>query len=45
VRSVDRRKVGDGNVGPVTTRLKAHYQDVVHGRVPERTKWLTAVWG
>jgi branched-chain amino acid aminotransferase len=45
VRSVDRRKVGDGNVGPVTTRLKGHYQDVVHGRVPERTKWLTAVWG
>jgi len=45
VRSVDRRKVGDGNVGPITTRLKGHYQDVVHGRVPERTKWLTAVWG
>jgi branched-chain amino acid aminotransferase len=45
VRSVDRRKVGDGNVGPVTTRLKGHYQDVVHGRVPDRTKWLTPVWG
>lgn len=45
VRSVDRRKVGDGNVGPITTRLKGHYQDVVHGRVPERTKWLTPVWG
>ena len=45
VRSVDRRKVGDGNVGPVTTRLKGHYQDVVHGRVPERTKWLTPIWG
>jgi branched-chain amino acid aminotransferase len=45
VRSVDRRKVGDGNVGPITTRLKGHYQDVVHGRVPERTKWLTPIWG
>jgi branched-chain amino acid aminotransferase len=45
VRSVDRRKVGDGNVGPITTRLKAHYQDVVHGRVPEHAKWLTPVWG
>jgi branched-chain amino acid aminotransferase len=45
VRSVDRRKVGDGSVGPVTTRLKGHYQDVVHGRVPERLSWLTPVWG
>lgn len=45
VRSVDRRKVGDGSVGPITTRLKGHYQDVVHGRVPERLRWLTPVWG
>lgn len=45
VRSVDRRKVGDGSVGPVTTRLKSHYQDVVHGRVPSRLSWLTPVWG
>jgi branched-chain amino acid aminotransferase len=45
VRSVDRRKVGDGNVGPLTTRLKGHYQDVVHGRVPDHAKWLTPIWG
>jgi len=45
VRSVDRRKVGEGNVGPITTRLKNHFNDVVHGRVPERTRWLTPVWG
>jgi branched-chain amino acid aminotransferase len=45
VRSVDRRKVGEGSVGPITTRLKSHFNDVVHGRVAERTRWLTPVWG
>lgn len=45
VSSVDRRKVGDGNVGPITTRLKQHFQDVVHGRVAARRNWLTPVWG
>lgn len=45
VRSVDRRQIGEGGVGPITTRLKAHYNDVVHGRVPDRSRWLTAVWG
>src|SRR5262245_7737164 len=25
VRSVDRRKIGEGGVGPITTRLKAYY--------------------
>jgi branched-chain amino acid aminotransferase len=45
VRSVDRRKIGDGAVGPITTRLKNHFNDVVHGRVAERSRWLTPVWG
>ncbi len=45
VRSVDRRIVGDGAVGPITTKLSAHFQDVVHGRVAARKSWLTPVWG
>jgi branched-chain amino acid aminotransferase len=45
VSSVDRRVIGDGQVGPVTTRLKEHFTNVVHGRVPERSSWLTPVWG
>jgi branched-chain amino acid aminotransferase len=45
VRSVDRRKISDGAIGPLTTRLKSHFQDVVHGRVAERSRWLTPVWG
>ncbi|MCA9709024.1 MAG: branched-chain amino acid transaminase [Myxococcales bacterium] len=45
VTSVDRRPVADGAIGPVTQRLKQHFDDVVHGRVEHRKKWLTPVWG
>lgn len=45
VRSVDRRTVGDGNVGTLTTKISQHFQDVVHGRVEHRKNWLTPVWG
>jgi branched-chain amino acid aminotransferase len=44
VRSVDRRIVGDGAVGPITTRLTDHFNAVVRGRVAERREWLTPVW-
>jgi branched-chain amino acid aminotransferase len=44
VNSVDRRQVGSGGVGAVTARVKAHFADVVRGRVAHRTPWLTPVW-
>lgn len=44
VRSVDRRTVGDGSIGPVTRRLSGHFEAVIRGRVPERAEWLTPVW-
>ena len=44
VRSVDRRTVGDGRMGPVTTRLSEHFAAVVRGRVASRADWLTPVW-
>jgi branched-chain amino acid aminotransferase len=44
VRSVDRRMVGDGRVGPVTKRLSGHFEAVVRGRVRTRLDWLTPVW-
>jgi branched-chain amino acid aminotransferase len=44
VRSVDRRAVGDGRMGPVTKRLSEHFEAVVRGRVPARFDWLTPVW-
>ena len=44
VGSVDRRKIGEGGVGPITARLQKHFADVVRGRVPQRKGWLTPVW-
>ncbi|MEO7190235.1 MAG: branched-chain amino acid transaminase [Vicinamibacterales bacterium] len=44
VRSVDRRVVGDGQVGPITRRLSEHFEAVVRGRVARRMDWLTPVW-
>lgn len=44
VRSVDRRIVGDGQVGLVTRRLSDHFEAVVRGRVRTRLDWLTPVW-
>jgi branched-chain amino acid aminotransferase len=45
VSQVDRRIIGNGDVGPITERLKAHFNDVVHGRVAAMHDWLTPVWG
>lgn len=45
VASVDRRPVGNGGIGSMTSKLKQHFDDVVHGRVEHRKKWLTPVWG
>jgi branched-chain amino acid aminotransferase len=44
VASVDRRQLGNGKPGPVTQRIKKHFNDVVRGRVASRKSWLTPVW-
>jgi len=44
VRSVDRRTIGNGRIGPVTKRLSDHFEAVVRGRVSGRADWLTPVW-
>lgn len=44
VGSVDRRPIGTGKPGPITTRLKKHFEDVVRGRVEARKSWLTPIW-
>ncbi len=44
VRSVDRRSIGDGAIGPITRRLAERFEAIVRGRVPERADWLTPVW-
>ena len=44
VTKVDHRLVGSGKMGPITSRLYALYQDVLHGRVPKYMHWLTPVY-
>lgn len=44
VRSIDRRVLADGGIGPITKQISALFQDVVRGRVPKRREWLTPVW-
>ncbi len=44
VRSVDRRVLGNGHVGPLTGRIKEHFGNVVRGRVAHRASWLFPVW-
>lgn len=43
IREVDRRLIGCGVRGPVTTALQSKYLDVVNGRSPEHADWLTPV--
>jgi branched-chain amino acid aminotransferase len=43
VREVDDHCVGDGRPGPVTRRLQAIFDDVLHGRDPRYLEWLDVV--
>ena len=42
ILSIDRRPVGNGQIGPITERLTKHYFDLQHGML-ERN-WLTEVY-
>lgn len=44
VTSVDHRPVGDGRVGPLTTKLSQIYFDAVHGKGARYREWLTPVY-
>lgn len=44
VVSVDRRPVGDGRMGPITTELQRLFFEVVRGRHPRYLHWLTPVY-
>jgi branched-chain amino acid aminotransferase len=43
VSKVDHRSVGNGKMGPVTAKLRALFNDVVHGRVEKYNHWNVAV--
>ena len=44
VTRIDHRPVGTGAMGPITTRLRELYQDVVRGRHPRYRGWNTPVY-
>ena len=41
VRSIDKLKVGDGTVGPITRRIQNEYLGICKGEIPDRHGWLT----
>lgn len=43
VTSVDRRQLGDGEMGPISMMLQKLYFDVARGRNPKYADWLTPV--
>ncbi|UCD57187.1 MAG: branched-chain amino acid transaminase [Candidatus Hydrogenedentota bacterium] len=44
VTAVDRRLVGNGKPGELTTKLQALYFDTVQNKLPEYSNWLTPVY-
>ncbi|HEX3605212.1 MAG TPA: branched-chain amino acid transaminase [Candidatus Dormibacteraeota bacterium] len=44
VIEIDRRRIGDGEPGPLTTRIQADYFAICKGRNPKYRDWLPAVY-
>ncbi len=44
ITRVDFRRIGSGQMGPIVTRLRELYDDVVRGRLPKYRHWNTAVY-
>src|SRR6195256_4701847 len=44
VIEIDRRRIGDGEPGPLTSRIQADYFAICKGRNPKYRDWLTAVY-
>ena len=43
VGSLDRRPIGEGGVGPITTKLRDAYVEVIKGGNPDYIRWCTEV--
>lgn len=44
IRELDRRTIGDGKRGPITTQLQNMYFDQIHGRRESHPEWLTRIY-
>jgi branched-chain amino acid aminotransferase len=45
ITQIEHRPIGDGLIGPVVTRLREIYFDVVRGKHPKYRHWCTPVYG
>lgn len=45
ITQIEHRPIGDGLIGPVVTRLREIYFDVVRGNHPKYRHWCTPVYG
>ncbi len=43
ISEVDRRKIGTGKPCPITKKIQDIFFDIVHGRRPDYSDWLTTV--
>ncbi len=43
VVELDHRRVGDGEIGPITRRMREAYFDAVRGRTPAFAHWVTPI--
>jgi branched-chain amino acid aminotransferase len=41
---VDKRPLGTGRIGPITSKIQALYFDVVKGKQKKYLHWLTPVY-
>ena len=43
IKSIDNRKIGNGQIGPITKQLKDNFTQAIHGKIPKYRKWLTFI--
>jgi len=44
VAEIDRRQIGNGEIGPITKKLQQIYSDVIRGNNPKYLEWCTPVY-
>jgi branched-chain amino acid aminotransferase len=44
IAQIDRRPVGDGEVGPITRKLQGLYFDIIEGKNPKYIDWCSPVY-
>jgi len=44
LREIDFRKVGDGNMGPITRAIQNVYQDAIRGKLPKYENWCDYIY-